>query len=253
MTTPRDLIVVAMDVPPDLLVDRGDLSLALAGAELIDLIAAKELTLRGDRVVPVPRPEGERRTADRLLGEALTAYETATRSAEAADRDPGRATDKATERAAGEAADRPTGKRAEPAAESGADDNPGERVEDWLWRRGRDLPTAYIAALEEDGTLVPERHRRWGLLPTSRRVLADTPGRRRAAQHWASDAPVLRALATLIGVKGDEPPPDEVPTGSPSRVVLRALRHAVEELAEERRLRTTRLDRANATYRSRGY
>ncbi|MFF7154284.1 GPP34 family phosphoprotein [Streptomyces sp. NPDC008139] len=245
MTTPRDLIVVAMDVPPDLLVDRGDLSLALAGAELIDLIAAKELTLRGDRVVPVPRPEGERRTADRLLEEALTAYETATRSAEAADRDPDRPTDKA--------ADRPTGKQAAPAAESGTDDDSGERVEDWLWRRGRGLPTAYIAALEEDGTLVPERHRRWGLLPTSRRVLADTPGRRRAAQHWASDAPVLRALATLIGVKGDEPPPDEVPTGSPSRVVLRALRHAVEELAEERRLRTTRLDRANATYRSRGY
>ncbi|MBD0735348.1 GPP34 family phosphoprotein [Streptomyces sp. CBMA29] len=252
MTTPRDLIVVAMDVPPDLLVDRGDLSLALAGAELIDLIAVRALTLRGDRVVPVPRAEGGPRTADRLLEEALTAYETATRTAEGADRDPGRTAEKAPGKAAGAAADRPAGTASEPATDNGTQDDPGERVEDWLWRRGRDLPTAYIAALEEDGTLVPERHRRWGLLPTSRRVLADTPGRRRAAQHWASDAPVLRALATLIGVRGDEPP-DEVPTGSPSRVVLRALRHAVEELAEERRLRTTRLDRANATYRSRGY
>lgn len=241
MTTPQDLIVVAMDVPPDLLVDRGDLSLALAGAELIDLLAAKAVTLSGDRVVSAPRPEGGQRTGDRLLDEALAAYESASRSDE--DHDPDRDADRDADQGSGHGSG------------SGPDQDQvsAERVEDWLWRRGRELPTAYLAALEEEGTLVHERHRRWGLLPTSRRVLADTPGRRRAAQHWASDAPVLRALAALIGVKGDEPPPDEVPAGSPARVVLGALRHAVDELAEERRLRTTKLDRANATYRSRGY
>jgi hypothetical protein len=245
MTTPRDLLIVAMDVPPDLLVDRGDLSLALAAAELIDLLAAQALALRGDHVVPGPRAEGEEPGRDPLLGEALAAYGAATRSGGGADAEPGQeplrdpAPDPAPQ-SAGNASANPA---------QGA----GERVEDWLWRRGRDLPTAYLAALEEDGTLVREEYRRWGLLPTSRRVLADTPGRRRAAQHWSSDAPVLRALAALVGVKGDEPPPDEVPAAGPARPVLDALRHAVDELAEERRLRTTRLDRANATYRSRGY
>jgi hypothetical protein len=251
MTTPRDLLIVAMDVPPDLLVDRGDLSLALAAAELIDLLAAKTLALRGDLVVPGPRAEGEEPGRDPLLGGALAAYGAATRAGEGAVAAPGR---EPLRDPAPDAAPAPA-----PAPESAGDasgnpaQGPGERVEDWLWRRGRDLPTAYLAALEEDGTLVREEYRRWGLLPTSRRVLADTPGRRRAAQHWSSDAPVLRALAALIGVKGDEPPPDEVPAAGPARTVLDALRHAVDELAEERRLRTTRLDRANATYRSRGY
>ncbi|MEU6852905.1 GPP34 family phosphoprotein [Actinacidiphila alni] len=245
MTTARDLIVVAMDVPADLLVDRGDLSLALAAAELIDLLAARTLVLRGDLVVPGERRDEEQGTEagrDRLLTQALTAYEAAIRPG-TGDRRP-----------EGDAAD--AGDKGRAPAESGQDaedEETGERVEDWLWRRGRDLPTAYLAALEEEGTLVREDQRRWRLLPTSRRVLADTPGRRRAAQHWSSDAPVLRALGTLIGVKGEEPPPDEVPEHSQARVVVDGLRQAVDELAEERRLRTTRLDRANATYRSRGY
>ncbi|MEW2516644.1 GPP34 family phosphoprotein [Actinacidiphila alni] len=246
MTTARDLIVVAMDVPADLLVDRGDLSLALAAAELIDLLAARALALRGDLVVPGERrDEGQGTEAgrDRLLTQALTAYEAATR--------PGTAGDRRPEGDAAGAGD--TGRAPAGSGQHAEDEETGERVEDWLWRRGRDLPTAYLAALEEEGTLVREDQRRWRLLPTSRRVLADTPGRRRAAQHWSSDAPVLRALGTLIGVKGEEPPPDEVPEHSPARVVVDGLRQAVDELAEERRLRTTRLDRANATYRSRGY
>jgi hypothetical protein len=251
MTTPRDLLIVAMDVPSDLLVDRGDLSLALAAAELIDLLAAKELALRGDRVVPAARPEGGGTARDRLLEEALTAYGSASR----AEQDPaGDAHGGAEDNRGGDTGREPGDDAGrDPSGDPAREPGPGEYVEDWLWRRGRDLPTAYLAALEEEGTLVREEYRRWGLLPASRRVLADTPDRRRAAQHWWSDAPVLRALAALIGVKGDEPPPDEVPAHSPAHLVLDALRHAVDELAQERRLRTTRLDRANATYRSRGY
>lgn len=52
MTTPRDLLIVTMDAASSRLVERGDLSLALAGAELIDLLAAQEAGLDGERVVP---------------------------------------------------------------------------------------------------------------------------------------------------------------------------------------------------------
>lgn len=69
MTTPRDLLIVTMDTAPDRPVEQGDLSLALAGAELIDLLAAGAVALDGDRIVPGTRPE----TADRLLGEAADA------------------------------------------------------------------------------------------------------------------------------------------------------------------------------------
>ncbi|MFD8985769.1 GPP34 family phosphoprotein [Streptomyces sp. NPDC059564] len=69
MTTPRDLLIVTMDTAPDRPVEQGELSLALAGAELIDLLAAGAVGLDGDRIVPGPRPE----PADRLLGEAADA------------------------------------------------------------------------------------------------------------------------------------------------------------------------------------
>jgi hypothetical protein len=55
-----------MDVPGDRPVEQGDLSLALAGAELADLLAAEAVNLDGDRIVPRLLPA----TGDRLLDEA---------------------------------------------------------------------------------------------------------------------------------------------------------------------------------------
>ncbi|GHA07594.1 GPP34 family phosphoprotein [Streptomyces echinoruber] len=52
MSTARDLVIVAMDVTPSRTVTQGDLSLALAGAELIDLLRAEAVALAGDRIVP---------------------------------------------------------------------------------------------------------------------------------------------------------------------------------------------------------
>jgi hypothetical protein len=68
MTTARDLLITAMDVDPERPVGQGDLSLALAGAEVIDLLAADAVLLDGDRLVPAP----ERTTDDRLLAEAAS-------------------------------------------------------------------------------------------------------------------------------------------------------------------------------------
>ncbi len=55
MSTPRDLMIVAMDVAPDRPVETGDLSLALAGAEVVDLLAAGAVVLDGDLIVPNPK------------------------------------------------------------------------------------------------------------------------------------------------------------------------------------------------------
>ncbi|MFI8350616.1 GPP34 family phosphoprotein [Streptomyces sp. NPDC085596] len=66
MTTPQDLLFVALDVPADRPVEQGDLSLALAAAELLDLLTAQVVTLRDDRIVPL----SEHLTGDRLLDEA---------------------------------------------------------------------------------------------------------------------------------------------------------------------------------------
>ena len=66
MTTPRDLLIVAMDMEKVRPVEQGDLSLALAGAEVLDLLAAGALGLDGDLLVPGDRPA----TGDRLLDEA---------------------------------------------------------------------------------------------------------------------------------------------------------------------------------------
>ncbi|MET8325710.1 GPP34 family phosphoprotein [Streptomyces sp. NPDC005181] len=68
MTTPQDLLIVALDVVPSRPVEQGDLSLALAGAEVIDLIDAQALTLDDDRIVPSARWT----LADRLLDEAAS-------------------------------------------------------------------------------------------------------------------------------------------------------------------------------------
>ncbi len=66
MTTPRDLMIAAMDAAPGRPVEPGDLSLALAGAELIDLLAAGAVTLDGERIVPGGQPV----VSDRVLEQA---------------------------------------------------------------------------------------------------------------------------------------------------------------------------------------
>ncbi|MEU8781063.1 GPP34 family phosphoprotein [Streptomyces sp. NPDC048637] len=66
MTTPRDLLIVAMDSESSRPLERGDLSLALAGAELIDLLGAQAVRLDGDQIVPGYRPA----IPDRLLDQA---------------------------------------------------------------------------------------------------------------------------------------------------------------------------------------
>ncbi|MFI5684978.1 GPP34 family phosphoprotein [Streptomyces sp. NPDC051636] len=66
MTTARDLLIVTLDVPSSRPVEQGDLSLALAGAELADLIAADAVTLEDDRILPGLQPA----TGDRLQDEA---------------------------------------------------------------------------------------------------------------------------------------------------------------------------------------
>lgn len=68
MTTPRDLLIVAMDVESGRPLERGDLSLALAGAELIDLLGARAVRLDGDQIVPGYRPT----IPDRLLDQAAS-------------------------------------------------------------------------------------------------------------------------------------------------------------------------------------
>ncbi|BCL25480.1 GPP34 family phosphoprotein [Streptomyces aurantiacus] len=68
MTTPRDLLISTMDVEAGRPVEQGDLSLALAGAELIDLRDAQAITLDGDRIVPGAQQDLD----DRLLDEAAS-------------------------------------------------------------------------------------------------------------------------------------------------------------------------------------
>ncbi|MCT4351845.1 GPP34 family phosphoprotein [Streptomyces sp. Je 1-79] len=163
MTTAKDLFIIAMEPEPEHAVGQGDLSLALAGAELIDLIGAEAVTVDGDRIVPgEPAAPG-----DRLLGEAAAVL---TRQA------------------------------------------PYERIEDWLWRRGRDLSAAYQAALEEDGELTRKRSGRLSF-GSERVEPVDSPTRRRAASRWEEREPVLAALASAVGIddgrSDDEPGLDD--------------------------------------------
>ncbi|GGJ58708.1 GOLPH3/VPS74 family protein [Streptomyces brasiliensis] len=66
MSTARDLALVALGLPPDRAVEQGDLSLALAGAEAVDLLESGALSLDGDHMVPGPLVA----TGDRLLDQA---------------------------------------------------------------------------------------------------------------------------------------------------------------------------------------
>jgi hypothetical protein len=188
MTTPRDLLIVTMDMASGSPPERGDLSLALAGAEAIDLLGAQAIRLDGDHIVP----SNGQAIADRLLDEA---------------------------------------------ASSLARQAPYESVGDWLWRRGRGLSAAYLAALEAEGQLTRQRRHRWMLFGTSRTVLADSPARRLAADRWTSNEPILATLAAAVGIgnerAGDSPgvADDAVAT------VLASVKDALTELAVERQRR----------------
>ncbi|WP_367319487.1 GPP34 family phosphoprotein [Streptomyces sp. HUAS ZL42] len=151
MNTARDLAIVAVDVAPDRLVEQGDLSLALAGAEVLDLLDTLALSLDGDRIVPGAQSV----TGDRLLDEA---------------------------------------------ASSLVRQEPYESVEDWLWRRGRGLSSAYVGDMEREGLTTRPRGRRIPLR-TGRAVLVDSPDRRRADERRASGEPVLTALAAAAGIQ----------------------------------------------------
>ncbi|MGW5861381.1 GOLPH3/VPS74 family protein [Streptomyces sp. NPDC055239] len=186
MTTAKDLFIIAMDRKHS--VGQGDLSLALAGAELIDLIGAGAVAVDGDRIVPGGQPTLD----DRFMGEAAAAL---TRQA------------------------------------------PYERIEDWLWRRGRDLSAAYQAALEENDELKPQPSGRLSF--GSQRVEpVDTPARRRATERWNEKEPVLAALASVVGIdderSDDEPGLDDEAVTT----VLAAVHDAVMELEAVRQRRT---------------
>lgn len=186
MTTAKDLFIIAMD--PRHSVGHGDLSLALAGAELIDLIGAEAVVVDGDHIVPGGSPALD----DRLMREAADGLITQA---------------------------------------------PYERIEDWLWRRGRDLSATYQAALEEDGELT---RKRTGRLPfgSERVEPADTPARSRAADRWGKKEPVLAALTSVVGIEGERSG-DELGFDDEAVTTVMAVVHdAVMELEAVRQRRT---------------
>ncbi|MDN0200098.1 GPP34 family phosphoprotein [Streptomyces sp. S.PNR 29] len=69
MSTARDLVIVALDVAAIRPVPQGELSLGLAGAEMIDLHGDEAVTLDGDRILPRLAPPLD----DPLLEQAATA------------------------------------------------------------------------------------------------------------------------------------------------------------------------------------
>ncbi|MEV5930312.1 GOLPH3/VPS74 family protein [Streptomyces cellulosae] len=187
MSTARDLALVAADPQDRTVVEQGDLSLALAGAELIDLLDAEALTLDGTLLVPAgPAPAG-----DPLLSEA---------------------------------------------AQWLADGGPGETVDDWLWRRGRDLAGRYRTVLEEEGLVEPERRSR-NPLRRQRTAPPDPTAARAAGERRSSGEPVLGALAAAVGLTGQG---GEASDGldDEQTTVLAAVLQAVTELAGERQRRT---------------
>ncbi|MER5428850.1 GPP34 family phosphoprotein [Streptomyces sp. NPDC002588] len=190
MTTARDLFFVSLDVPSGRPVERGDLSLALAGAELSDLLAGGAVTLEDDRIVPGLVPA----TGDPLLD----------RAGDALVRQP-----------------------------------PYESVEDWLWRRGDGLASAYAAALGAEARAGGARKSRTALW--SRRPAATgsepSPARRQAAERWAAREPALAGLAAALDIPegaADEPAD---PADDPTATVLAAVNGALTELEGVRQRR----------------
>ncbi|MFE7779186.1 GPP34 family phosphoprotein [Streptomyces sp. NPDC057445] len=188
MSTPRDLLIVAMDVAAGRPLEQGDISLALAGAELIDLLDARAVTLDGDHIVP----GDPQTTGDRLLDEA---------------------------------------------ASSPARQEPYEPVGDWLWRRGRGLYAAYLAALEAEGQVTRQRQHRWAPFGTTQVALVDSPARHSAADRWTSDEPVLAALGAAVGIRDERTGESPGVTDDAVATVLAAVNDAVTELAAERQRR----------------
>ncbi|MCX4910874.1 GPP34 family phosphoprotein [Streptomyces sp. NBC_00878] len=195
MTTPRDLLIVVMDAEPGRSVDRGSLSLALAGAEVVDLLGVRAVELDGDRIVPGDEPSPD----DPLLREAASAL---------------------------------------------IRQEPYESVEDWLWRRGRDLSSAYLAVFETEGQLTRQRRRRLISFQAGDVALVDSLARRGAVDRWAAREPVLVALATATGAYGE--PLDEDSKDAPDApdiaddavaTVLAAVNDAVMELEAVRQRR----------------
>ncbi|WP_060180799.1 GOLPH3/VPS74 family protein [Streptomyces sp. IMTB 1903] len=190
MTTAHDLFTLALEPRPERSVGQGDLSLSLAGAELIDLLQAGAVDLDGDLIVPGPRPDLD----DRLLRAAASALVRTV---------------------------------------------PYENVEDWLWRRGRDLAAAYQAAFEEAGLLTRPRRGLLGFGTAHRMELVDTPARRRAQSRRQEGEPVLGALAAAIGIRdGGGPQDDAGPDGEAVATVLAAVHDAVTELEAVRQRRS---------------
>lgn len=187
MTTAKDLFITAMDPKTERSVGQGDLSLALAGAELIDLIGTGAVGVDGDRIVVGDPAEPD----DRLMAEAAAAL---------------------------------------------SRQEAHERIEDWLWRRGRDLSAAYQAALEADGELSPKRGRRFSF-GTERVEMVDTPARSRAAARWQEGEPVLVALASAVGID-DGRADDEAGLGDEVTVVVAGVHDAVMELEAVRQRRS---------------
>src|SRR5206468_6964492 len=124
----------------------------------------------------------------------------------------------------------PTGDRLlDEAAASLVRQEPYESVEDWLWRRGRGLSSAYVDDLERLGLTARPRGRRIPLR-TGRAELVDSPARRQAEERWASGEPVLAALAAAAGIH-DEPAEDHDDlSGEAVTTVLAAVGDAVMEL-----------------------
>ncbi|MFI8005060.1 GPP34 family phosphoprotein [Streptomyces sp. NPDC086010] len=191
MTTAKDLFIIALDLGSKHSVGQGDLSLALAGAELVDLIGAGAVVLDGDRIVPAEQG----RPDDHLLAEAFAALTGQTPHEER------------------------------------------EQVEDWLWRRGRDLAASYRNALEDAGELTRE-HRGRLSFGTDRLELADTPSRRRAVNRWEAEEPVLAALAVAVGIPGEQSDEEPAPDDEAVTTVLAAVNDAVMELEAVRQRRS---------------
>ncbi|WP_217144962.1 GPP34 family phosphoprotein [Streptomyces sp. AC627_RSS907] len=188
MTTARDLLVITLDSAGDQPVRAGDLSLALAGAELVDLFTARAVELREDRIVPGRLPAA----ADVLLEQAFASF---------------------------------------------VRQEPHETISDWLWRRGKALDAAYVAAFEAEGLLT--RRRRGGrLFPTGEPVLVDSPARRRATERWSSAEPVLMTLAEAVGVRGQRTPDLPAETEGAVELILATVGDALQELEAERQRRS---------------
>lgn len=198
MTTPRDLLMIALD-EPDRPPEPGEVSLALAGAELIDLLDVQAIRLDNERIVPIHRPA----TGDRMLDEAATSL---------------------------------------------AQQEPYESVGDWLWRRGRGLFSAYLAALETEGQITLQR-RRWRVSQTGRMMLVDSSAHRAAAKRWTSGDAVLAALAAIAGTQGerrsDFPGISDIPVAR----VLAAVDAAVTDLGLERQRRAIEGDAFDNVWR----